>query len=140
MAIRLQRASYFYTLVKDRPGEAFKVLTQLAKQRVNLLAFSAIPTGLNQAQLALYPQSVEQLVSAAEQIGLVLDGPHAALLVHGEDTLGALAEIHARLFDANINVYASTGITDGKGCFGYLIYLRAGDIDHAISVLGTHES
>ena len=42
---------------------------------------------------------------------MVLDGPHAALLVHGDDRLGALAEIHERLHGVTINVFASTGVT-----------------------------
>jgi hypothetical protein len=26
--------------------------------------------------------------------------------------------VHARLYEANINVYASSGVVDGKGSFG----------------------
>jgi len=63
---------------------------------------------------------------------LVLDGPHPALLVQGDDALGALADLHMKLADARVNVYASTGLADGKGCFGYIIYVRPEEFDRAI--------
>jgi hypothetical protein len=34
-----------------------------------------------------------------------------------------------------VNVYNSTGVTDGRGGFGYLIYVRPEDIDRAAHVL-----
>ena len=68
---------------------------------------------------------------------MILDGPHHALLVHGDDELGALAGIHNQLFKANINVYASTGITDGKNdSYGYLIYVKEEDYERAAETLG----
>ena len=38
--------------------------------------------------------------------------------------------------DASVNVYASSGVTDGQGSFGYLIYLRSGDFETAAAALG----
>ncbi|MBU1495091.1 MAG: hypothetical protein KJ956_14135, partial [Actinobacteria bacterium] len=64
-----------------------------------------------------------------------LNGPHRALLIQGDDELGALVEIHRRLFDAGINVASSSGITDGCKGYGYVVYLRREDIDRALSLL-----
>jgi hypothetical protein len=33
-----------------------------------------------------------------------LDAPHPAILVQGDDGLGALVRIHAKLYEANVNV------------------------------------
>ncbi len=66
---------------------------------------------------------------------MTLDGPHKALLVQGDDELGALAGIHLKLYKANINVYASSGVADGKGSFGYLIYVKPEDFDRAVEAL-----
>jgi hypothetical protein len=33
-------------------------------------------------------------------------------------------------------VFASSGVTDGRGAFGYILYLRPGDIAKAESALG----
>ena len=34
-----------------------------------------------------------------------------------------------------MNVYASSGVTDGKGSFGYLLYVRPNKFDRAVAAL-----
>ena len=136
MATSIRRAEYFYTTVRDEPGEAYKLLSRLADLRIDLLAFTAIPVGPMHTQLTLFPEDALRLRSEAEKTGLVLDGPHPAFLVQGDDELGALAGIHVKLYEARINVYASTGVTDGRGCFGYVLYIRPEDYESAVTALG----
>lgn len=135
MACRIQRVDYFYVTVKNEPGAAHQILSQLAGLGVNLLAFTAVPVGPSRAQLALFPEEPRKLSRAATQAGLVLDGPHPALLVQGDDELGALAGVHQRLFEAGVDVYASSGVTDGRGAYGYLIYVREDQIADATRAL-----
>lgn len=136
MAYRVQSAEYFYATVRDQPGEALKLLSALAERGINLVAFTAVPIGSTSAQLALFPEEPGKLRSEASRAGLELDGPHAAFLVRGDDELGVLARIHKTLFDADVSVYASHGIADGKGGFGYLIFVRAADFERAARTLG----
>lgn len=136
MTCSVRRVYYFSTTVKDRPGEAYQLLTTLADLGINLLAFTAVPTGPLHTQLTIFPEDSAKLTREAKQDRLVLDGPHPALLVQGDDELGALAEFHKRLSDARVNVYASTGVADGSGCFGYIIYVRPEDYDRAAVALG----
>jgi hypothetical protein len=136
MAFRIRRVDYYYTSVKDEPGAAYRILSQLAGLGVNLLAFTAVPVGPTRAQLAIFPENDGKLTSAARQAGLVLDGPHAALLVQGDDELGALAGVHERLFQAGVDVYASSGVTDGRGSFGYVVYVREDQFERAAKALG----
>jgi hypothetical protein len=136
MAYRIRRVEYAYANVRDEPGAAYRILSQLAGLGVNLLAFTAVPTGPNRAQLALFPEDPDKLRAAARSAGLVLDGPHHALLVQGDDELGALAGVHQRLFDAGVDVYAATGVTDGRGSFGYLVYVREDEFEKAAAALG----
>ena len=91
--------------------------------------------GPARTQLTVFPETGQTLANAAVKAGLTLDGPHPALLVQGDDELGALAGIHARLADAGVNVFASTGVTDGRGSFGYLLYLRPEECDRAEQAL-----
>ncbi len=70
----------------------------------------------------------------AGNAGLALDGPHPALLVQGDDELGALAGVHERLYEANVNVYASSGVADGGGSYGYVVYVRPEDFEKAAGV------
>ena len=136
MASRIRSVEYFHATVKDRPGEAYQLLAHLASSGVNLLAFSAVPAGIEHTQLMLFPESVEGLLRAAASTGLILTGPQHAILIQGDDRLGALAEVHRQLFDAEVNVYASTGVADGDGGFGYVLFLRSEDIDQAKTTLG----
>ena len=91
--------------------------------------------GPERTQLTLFPQSPDKLVDLAKQAKLTLDGPHPALLVTGDDELGALAEIHHKLLDSKVNVYASNGVADGSGGFGYILYIRPEEFDRAVAAL-----
>jgi hypothetical protein len=76
------------------------------------------------------------MASAAHRAGLPLDGPHPAPIVQDDDELGALASIHEKIYGANVNVYASTGVADGRGSFGYVVYVRPEDYERAAAALG----
>jgi len=136
MAFTITRASYFYASVADKPGEAYRVLSRLAEFGVNLLAFTGVPMGPAHTQLTLFPEDPASLVDSAKRASINLDGPHVALLVQGDDHLGALADIHEKLYEANVNVYASTGVSDGSGSFGYLLYVRPDEFERAVAALG----
>jgi hypothetical protein len=136
MAYTVKRVEYFYTTITDEPEEGFQLLTRLAELGVNLLAFTAVPVGPTRVQFALFPADAAQLGALARQAGFALDGPHAALLVQGDDELGALSVVHRKLSRANVSVYASSGVTDGKGRYGYVIYVRPDQMEPAVAALG----
>jgi hypothetical protein len=136
MATTVRRVDYFHTSVPDQPGEAYRLLASLSEQRVNLVAFTAVPIGPVKTQLTLFPEDDALLKSAAKRARLELDGPYPALLVQGDDELGVLARIHEQLFQANVNVYAASGVTDGRGGFGYLIWVKPGEFERAAETLG----
>lgn len=131
MAHQIRRIEYYYTTVEDRPGEALRFLSTLGDLGIDMLAFTAIPVGLMQTQLSIFPEDGARLENEGRKSGFRLDGPHPALLVQGEDVPAAIVEIHDKLFRAGINVYASTGVTGGEGRYGYLIYVRPEDFDEA---------
>ena len=135
MAFKIRKIEYFYCSVVDQPGEAYKLLASLEKSGINQLAFTAIPIGPNRTQLTLFPENPAKLVSESKRTNFTLDGPHPALLVQGDDELGALAEIHQILYEANVNVYASNGVTDSKGSFGYLLFVRPEEYERAAKAL-----
>lgn len=136
MAFSTQRVAYFYVSVRDEAGAAYRVLSALAQRGVTLLAFTAIPSGADRAQFALFPSDPTRLESEAALARIELEGPHHALLVQGDDELGGLAHVHERLFEAGIDVYASSGVSDGRGSFGYVVYVREDQFERAASALG----
>jgi len=136
MDVTIRRAHYYNATVRDVPGEGFRVLTTLAKAGVSLLAFNAIPVGPEHTQFALFADDTDQLKQAASQAGLTLTGPQAAILVQGDDELGTLAGIHEKLAEAGVNVFASSGVTDGRGGYGYILYIRTERLEDAGKALG----
>jgi predicted amino acid-binding ACT domain protein len=136
MAFTIRRVHHFYTTVNDEPGKAYAVLSQLAEHGVNLLAFTGVPMGLMRTELTLFPEDEALLKDVATKARLSLDGPHPALLVQGDDELGAAAAVHERLWKAGVNVYASSGVSDGRGSFGYVIFVRPAEFEQAAAALG----
>lgn len=135
MAREVRRVAYFYTMVRDDPGAGYRLLTRLAELGINLLAFTAVPIGPVTTQLALFPDDPAKLQAEGLRAGLELDGPHPALLVQGDDVLGALVELHDTLYHAGINVFSSMAVSSGTGRYGYLLYLRPGDVAAAARAL-----
>lgn len=136
MAFTIRTVEYYYANVRDELGAAYRVLKQLAELGVDLLAFTAVPSGPALAQFALFPEDPRRLVAEARAAQLALDGPYHAFLAQGDDELGALAGVHERLVDAGVDIYASTGVTDGRGAFGYIVYVREEQFARAADALG----
>jgi hypothetical protein len=135
MSYNARKLEYFYVTVNGEAGEAFELLTNLANLGINFLAITSVPVGPGSVQLSLFPAEPARFLSVARASNLALNGPHAAVLVQGADEVGVLAGIHDRLRDAAIDVYASTGVTDGKGHFGYLLYLKPHESERAVEAL-----
>jgi len=136
MAFRVRRVAYFYVTLNDQPGEGYRLLSEFAKLGINLLALTGVPIGPQRTQLSVFPEDDAKFSAAAKQAGLAIDGPHPALLVQGDDEPGALAEVHEHLRDAEVDVYASHGVTDGRGAFGYVLYVRPDEYQRAVRALG----
>ncbi len=135
MAYIARRVEYFYTTASGEPGNAYDLLTNLASLGINFLALTTVPLGPRSVQLTLFPEDPLKLQSVARSAGLILDGPNPAVLVQGDDEVGALAGIHKRLRQSGVDVYASTGDSDCKGYYGYVLYLRPDDAEKAARAL-----
>lgn len=136
MSVQIRRVQYYSCSVHDRVGSAYQVLRELADHRVNLVAFSCVPVGPSALQLTLFPDDPQKLESRAGKMSLALMPPQHAFLVQGDDEIGVLADVHRRLYDEHVAVFASNGVTDTRGSFGYVIYVRAEDFERAASILG----
>ncbi len=55
--------------------------------------------------------------------------------MQGADELGILANILMKLYEADVNIYASSGVSSGEGSFGYIIYVRPDEFDTATKAL-----
>lgn len=135
MALSVRNAEYFYIRIESSPRKAYDLLAQLASAEVNLLAFSAVPFGPNHFELTIFPDRSDVFLKLAKKLGWEAVGPQHAFLVQGDDSLGALADIQQMLLQADVAIYASSGVTDGNGHFGYVIYFKEGDHERAARAL-----
>jgi len=136
MSLSVRSVEYFYVRIQDAPEKAYEFLARLAAEEVNLLAFSAVPYGPNHVELTIFPNQTKTFIQLVEKLGHKITGPLHALLVQGDDQLGALAEIQRMLLDAGVRIYASSGVTGGDGHYGYVIYLKEEDHPRAATALG----
>jgi hypothetical protein len=127
MQLSVRTAEYFYARITNDPGKAYQLLAELASEEVSLLAFSAVPFGTHHIEFTLFPDRSEGLIRAATRLGWDLTGPQHAVLIQGDDHLGALADIHKCLSEEGVRVFASSGVTDGLGHYGYVIYFQEED-------------
>lgn len=135
MAYRARLVEYSYTSLGVPSDEAYAFLTDLAGLGVNFLALTSVPIGPSVTQLTLFPEDPLRFRSAAKQANLTLQGPYPAVLVQGDDEIGALAQIHEKLRKENVDVYATSGVTDGKGYYGYILHVRPVDAERAVRAL-----
>ena len=135
MATKIKKVDYFYCSFEDQPGESYKLLSFLKKVGVSLHAFTCVPTGPFRTQFTLFPEDTSKLVVEAKKANLQLDGPNPAFLILGDDEIGALVNIHQKLFQAKVNVYSSNAVTDGRGGFGYVLYISPEQYKKAAQVL-----
>jgi len=126
MSFQIRSVQSFTTTLTGTPEAAYGLLSGLAAQGVNLLAFTAIPVGPGATQLVLCPEDDALLAHAARRLNVALSGPEEALLLQGDDELGALAKVHDQLASAGVQPYASIGLADGRGSFAYVLHMRRG--------------
>src|SRR6266566_4030021 len=92
MAETVQRVDYLYLSVPDAAGEGDRVLSALRDGQVNLLSYLGFPAGDGRSQLDLVAEDAESLRTALEQTGMTPSETKHALLVQGDDRVGAVVE------------------------------------------------
>lgn len=135
MADTVKQVQYFYVEVADKPGEGARLLSLFKEAGVNLLAFSGFPKG-RRAQIDFIPADPAAFRTAARNAKLKLVGPKTGFLVQGEDRIGSVAEIMAKLADAKINVTACDAVAAGEGRYGAILWVKPPDVQKAARLLG----
>ncbi|MGH7324057.1 MAG: hypothetical protein ACREJ9_05345 [Candidatus Rokuibacteriota bacterium] len=135
MGESISLVDYFYVMAPDKAGEAARMLDQLKKAGVNLLAFSGFPKG-QQAQLDFVPADSAAFVAAAKQAKWKLKGPKKGFLIQGDDRVGAVSDVLGRLAAAKVNVTATDAVCAGSGRYGVILWVKPRDVTRAGKALG----
>lgn len=126
---------YYYVTIADKPGEGARVLSHLRDASVNLLAAHGFPSG-RRSQMDLVPADAAAFKAVAKQAKWKVTGPKKALVVEGDDRVGALVDYFSRLGAAKVNITASSAIVAGMGRFGAIIWVKGRDMKKAAKALG----
>ncbi len=135
MAEEIRLVDYFYVESPDKPGEAARALAQLKEAGVNLLAFSGFPKG-RRAQLDFIPADPAAFKAAAKRNKWKLVGPKKGFLIQGDDRVGAMADLLARLAEAKINVTATDAVCAGADRYGVILWVKPRDAKRAAKAFG----
>lgn len=135
MAETINRVDYFYIQTPNKPGEAARALSTLKDAGINLLAFTGFPKG-QRAQLDFIPADPAAFVKAAKKAGWKLSTRKSGFLIQGEDRVGAVADILAKLADARINVTAVDAVCAGADRYGAILWVKPPDLKRAGKALG----
>jgi hypothetical protein len=126
---------YFYIEAPDKPGEGARALGYLMEAGVNLLALHAFPSG-RRSQVNFIPSDPAVFKAAAKTAKWKVVGPKKALLLQGDDRVGALVEYAEKLGQAKINVTAIDALTAGAGQFAAIVWVKPRDVKRAAKVMG----
>jgi hypothetical protein len=129
---------YFYVMAPNKPGEGARALATLRDAGVNLLAFSGFPQG-RRAQLDFLPADPAAFKQAAKRAKWKVVGPKRGFLIHGDDRIGAVADLLDRLARAKINVTAVDAVSGG-GRYGALLWVASKDVKKAATVIGANQT
>lgn len=130
----MRKVEHYSTLVPNRPGQAFKVLSTLVSAKVNLLACTGTPRG-RRAQIEVVPDDGRKLRAAARKAGLEFEARKTGYFIQGKDRPGALASHLAKLAAQKINVTGIDALTAGRDRWAAIIWVAPRDVVKASKVL-----
>jgi hypothetical protein len=130
----IRRVKSFSLDVQNRPGEAWRTLSRLGEDRVNLVFFVAYPISDEKARIHLVVHEPKALSAALERERLGPGEWADAFMVSGADRAGRAAEVLRHLADAQINVVAASG-TAQDGTFGMILWVHPEDVSAAAAAL-----
>jgi hypothetical protein len=136
MPDRVKKVSYCYPIVPNRAGQGARILGEITRAGINLLAYSGFPAGGGRSQLDLVVGDVGPLRRVARRNGWRLSKIKKGFLVQGTDRVGAVHRHLQKLGDAGINVTAADAVAAGQGRYGMILWVTPRDYARAARALG----
>ena len=135
MSDTVRKVDYFYAVIPDKPGECAKLLSALAAEGINLLAFSGFPSA-RKSQLDFVPEDSAAFKLAAKRLKLKLSVRKSGFLIQGDDRIGAMNETLDKLAGAKINITAMDAVSSGGGHYGAIFWVKPQAVARAAKLLG----
>lgn len=135
MAETIRVVDYFYIETPDKPGEGIRALSALKEAGVNLFAFTGFPKG-RRAQLDFFPTDPAAFRAVAKKNRWKVVGPKKGFLIEGDDHIGAVADLLAKLAEAKVNLTATDAVCAGAGRYGVILWVKPRDVKRAAKAFG----
>jgi len=136
MSDRVRRVNYCYPIVPNRAGQGARILSELTREGVNLIAYSGFPAGGGKSQLDLVLEDMGALRRLARRNGWRLSKVKKGFHIQGSDQVGAVHRHLQKLADSGINVTAADAVSAGQGRYGMILWVKPRDYARAARVLG----
>jgi hypothetical protein len=131
----VRKADYFSMEVANKAGQGAQHLRALKEAGVNLLAFTGFPLG-KKAQMDFIAEDGQTLKAVAKKNKWKVSPRKTVFLVQGDDRLGAIHEVIAKLAEKNISITALDAVSAGGGRYGAMFWVKPRDVNKASKVLG----
>lgn len=133
----MAKLEYYSVVVSDKPGKGAQVLGAFQEAGVNFVAVWGYPVGKgkSKSRIDLVAEDTGLLKKAAKKLKIELGAKQTAFHITGEDQLGAVAEVLAKLAAKKVNVNAVQAICAGNGRFGALIEVAQDEVKKAKKAL-----
>jgi hypothetical protein len=135
MADQLRKADYFSMEVPNKPGVGAAHLKALKDEGVNLLAFTGFPSG-RKAQIDFVPEDSDRLRAAAKKHKWTLSARKTVFLLAGDDRVGAIHDVIAKLAEAGIGIVALDAVAAGGGRYAAMFWVEPKNVTKASKLLG----
>jgi hypothetical protein len=136
MPDRVKKVNYCYPIVPNRAGQGARILSELAREGVDLIAYSGFPAGGGKSQLDLVLEDMGALRRLARRNGWRLSKVKKGFHIQGSDQVGAVHRHLQKLADAGINVTAADAVVAGQGRYGMILWVKPRDYARAARALG----
>jgi hypothetical protein len=131
----VRKVEYFSVLVRNKPAEAFGVLSTLVSADINLLGCSGTERG-RRAQIDVVPDDPRRFKRVIKKAGLDFKARKSGFLIQGEDRPGALAQHLRKLGDSGVNVTGIDSLSAGAGRWGAILWVEETAVRRAAKALG----
>ena len=82
------------------------------------------------------PENPTLFKNVAKRVKWKVQGPKTCFLAEGDDRVGAVADLTAKLAAAKINMTAIGGAASGEGRYGAIFWVKPRDVKKVTKVLG----
>ena len=134
MARTVYKVGYFSVATPHTAGQGLRILAALRDAGVGLLAYSGFPNG-RKAQLNFVPLNPARFRAVMRKLKVRISVRKIAFLVQGDDKIGALTDILAKLAKARINLTALTATVAGKKRFGAIFWVKPKNVAKAAKLV-----